>query len=152
MLCLRDSIRDDDPSVQRLLRVIEDADSLTALLLAAWQVARVLAVHVVEAVLAERARRPTAWPPCPLCGMSLRSKGFAPRQLTSLIGPIRWRRRVGRCPHGCDIPQVAPLDEALGGSPISGRAENSSAWVVPSQSLCRLPRRRGGWAGIVMAW
>jgi hypothetical protein len=25
MLCLRDSIRDDDPSVQRLLRVLEDA-------------------------------------------------------------------------------------------------------------------------------
>ena len=32
MLCLRDSIRDDDPSVQRLLRVVENADSLTALI------------------------------------------------------------------------------------------------------------------------
>jgi hypothetical protein len=117
MLCLRDSIRDDDPSVQRLLRVLEDADSLTTLLLAAWQVARVLAVHLVEAVRAERARQPTTWPPCPVCGTSLRSKGFAQRQLMSLIGPIQWRRRIGRCPRGCDIPQVAPLDEALGVQP-----------------------------------
>ena len=70
MLCLRDRIRADDPSVQRLLRVIEDADSLTALILAAWQVARVRAVHGVEAVLAERARQPPGWPPCPACGTS----------------------------------------------------------------------------------
>ena len=103
--------------MQRLLRVVENADSLTALILAAWQVARVLAVHVIEAVLAERARRPTAWPPCPVCGTSLRSKGFAPRQITSVCGPIRWQRRVGRCPQGCTIPQVAPLDDALGVQP-----------------------------------
>ena len=42
---------------------------------------------------------------------------MAPRQLRSLCGPIRWRRRVGRCPHACDIPQVAPLDVALGVQP-----------------------------------
>ncbi len=70
MLCLRDSIRDDDPSMQRLLHAVEDAPSLTALILATWQVARVLAVHLVEAVLDERARQPTAWPPCPTCGAS----------------------------------------------------------------------------------
>ena len=42
MLCLHDSIRDDDPDMQRLLRAVEDAPSLPALVLAAWQVARVL--------------------------------------------------------------------------------------------------------------
>ncbi|MGH7393618.1 MAG: ISKra4 family transposase [Candidatus Rokuibacteriota bacterium] len=117
MLCLHDSIRDDDPAVQRLLRAVEDAPSLTAVIMAAWQVARVLTVHLVEAVLAERARRPLAWPRCPQCGGFLRSKGFATRQVTSLFGPIRWRRRIGRCPHGCAIPQGAPLDEALGVQP-----------------------------------
>src|SRR2546430_3239916 len=91
MLCLHDTIHDDDPSVQRLLRAVEDARSLTALILAAWQVARVLSVHVVEAVLAERARGPTSWPPCPACGTPLQSKGFAPRQVTSVLGLIRWR-------------------------------------------------------------
>ena len=47
----------------------------------------------------------------------MRSKGFATRQLTSVLGTIRWQRRVGRCPQGCAIPQVAPLDEALGVPP-----------------------------------
>jgi hypothetical protein len=123
MLCLHDSIRHDDPAVQRLLRAVEDAHSLTDLILAAWQVARVLTVHLVEAVLAERACRPLAWPPCPRCGVSLRSKGFATRQVTSLFGPLQWRRRVGRCPQGCAIPQVAPLDEALGVQPYQRTSE-----------------------------
>jgi hypothetical protein len=35
----------------------------------------------------------------------------------SLFGPLRGRRRVGRCPHGCDIPQVAPFDALLGVPP-----------------------------------
>jgi len=114
MLCLTDSIRDDDPSVQRLLRAMEDARSLTALILAAWQVARVLAIHLVESVLADRARRPTSWPRCPQCGACLRSKGFVKRQVISLVGPIRWQRRIGRCPQGCETPQVAPFDDELG--------------------------------------
>ena len=117
MLCLHDSICYDAPSLQRLLRAVEDAHALSALLLAAWQVARVLTVHLVEAALAERARQPTAWPPCPACGRPLRSKGFATRQVKSLCGPIRWRRRVGRCPQGCALLQVVPLEEALGVQP-----------------------------------
>jgi hypothetical protein len=117
MLCLHASIRDDDPTVQCLLSAVEDAHSLSALILAAWQVARVLTVHLVEAVLAERARHPTRWPRCPQCGACFRSKGFAKRQIISLCGPIQWRRRVGRCSHGCETPQVAPLDEALGVQP-----------------------------------
>ena len=117
MLCLSDSIRHDDPCVQQLLRTIEEAQTLAQLILAVWPLARVLALHIVEYVLAERAQRPSAWPPCPTCGVPLRSKGFAQRQLMSLFGPLCWRRRVGRCPQGCTIPQVAPLDEALGVQP-----------------------------------
>ena len=117
MLCLSDSIRHDAPSVQQLLRTIEEAHTLTRLILAVWPFARVLARHIVEYVLAERAQRPIAWPPCPTCGTALRSQGFAQRERTSLCGPIRWRRRVGRCPHGCDIPQVAPFDAVLGVQP-----------------------------------
>jgi hypothetical protein len=117
MLCLNDSIRHHDPSVQRLLRAVEEARSLTMLVLAAWQVGRLLAVHLIEAVLAARARQPSAWPSCPRCGVALRSKGFATRQVISLCGPIQWRRRIGRCPQGCTIAQVAPLDDALGVQP-----------------------------------
>lgn len=117
MLCLLDSIRDADPSWQRLLSAVEDAHTLTELLLAAWPLARMVVVHVVEAVLATRARSPTCWPRCSACGTLLVSKGFVRRQVISLFGPIRWRRRVGRCPQGCPIGQVAPFDEALGVQP-----------------------------------
>jgi len=117
MLCLHDSIRHNDPAVPRLLSAVDAAPSLSALILAAWQVARVLTVHLVAAVLAERARPPTLWLRGPQCGAGVRSKGLAKRQITSLFGPIKWRRRVGRCPHGCETPQGAPLDEALGVQP-----------------------------------
>ncbi len=117
MLCLSDSIRHDDPSLQCLLRAVDETQTLTALLLAVWPLARTLAIHIVESVLAARARGPTCWPPCPACGAPLRRKGFAKRQVTSLFGTIRWQRRVGRCPHGCDIPLVAPLDGELGLQP-----------------------------------
>lgn len=114
MLCLSDSIRDDDPCVQHWLCTIEEAQTLPELILAAWALARVLARHLVEAVLAARARCPTSWPCCPQCGAGMRSKGFVKRQVLSLLGPLRWQRRVGRCPQGCETPQVAPLDADLG--------------------------------------
>ena len=147
MLCLHDSIRYDDPSVQRLLGVVEDAQTLTALMLAAWSLARVLAIHIVEAVLAQRALSPTSWPRCPQCGVFFRSHGFVKRQVTSLVGPIQWRLRVGRCPQGCGTPYVAPLDEVLGLGPISAPAGNSSTSGVHWRFLCRLPPRPSALAG-----
>lgn len=117
MLCLMDSIRQDEPAVQRLLHAVDEAHTLTEIILAVWALARVLAMHIVEAVLAERALSPTFWPRCPTCGTFLRSKGFVQRQVLSLFGPICWRRRVGRCPQGCETPPVAPLDEELGVRP-----------------------------------
>jgi len=117
MLCLSDSIRDDDPSLQRLFNTVLETQTLTELFMAVWPLSRLLTLRLVEAVLAERARRPTFWPRCPACGTWLESKGFVGRQITSLFGVVRWRRRVGRCPAGCAIGQVAPLDEELGLQP-----------------------------------
>jgi hypothetical protein len=71
MLCLSDSIRDNDPSVQRFLSAVEEARTLTALILAAWPFTRGLVIHIVEVVLAERARCPSSWPRCPRCGVPL---------------------------------------------------------------------------------
>ena len=114
MLCLSDSIRADAPCVQRVLCTMAEAPTLPELILAAWSLARVLARHLVEAVLAARARPPTSWPCCPQCGAGMRSKGVVKRQVLSLVGPLQWQRRVGRCPQGCATAQVAPLDDALG--------------------------------------
>jgi hypothetical protein len=65
MLCLSDSIYDDDPLVQRLLCTVEEARTRPELVLAVWSLARVLAIRLVASVLAERAHRPTLWPRCP---------------------------------------------------------------------------------------
>src|SRR5215510_7410299 len=106
MLCLMDSIRQDEPAVQRWLHAVDEAHTLTEIILAVWPLARVLAMHIVEAVLAERARSPTCWPRCPTGGTFLRRKGFVKRQVLSLCGPICGRRRGGRCPQGCATPPV----------------------------------------------
>ena len=114
MSCLRNSICQIDPSLQELVEAIENASTLTLLVLSAWRLARMLAMKLVVEVLTGRAQSPTQWPDCPKCGKRLHSKGFVPRQITSVIGFIRWKRRVGRCPKGCSIGQIAPLDKALG--------------------------------------
>jgi len=44
----------------------------------------------------------------------LQSKGFKARQIKSIIGNIKWKRRLGRCPNKCTIGQIAPFDEELG--------------------------------------
>ncbi len=114
MSCLRNSICQIEPSLQELMEAIENASTLTLLVLSGWRLARMLAMKLVMEVLTERAQRPTQWPNCPNCGKRLHSKGFVRRQITSMIGVVHWKRRVGRCPHGCEIGQVAPLDKALG--------------------------------------
>ncbi len=114
MSCLRNSICQIDPSLQELMEAIENSSTLTLLVLSAWRLSRVLAVKIVEESLIERAQRPTQWSDCPKCGKRLHSKGFVQRQIASMIGVVHWKRRVGRCPNGCEIGQVAPLDKALG--------------------------------------
>jgi hypothetical protein len=82
--------------------------------MAAWQLARILAVRLVEDTLTKRAQVKTEWEPCPKCGKRLQSKGFKPRQIKSIIGEVKWERRLGRCSNKCAIGQVAPFDKELG--------------------------------------
>jgi hypothetical protein len=81
MLCLSESIRYDEPRLQHGLQTAYHAANLTELIVAAWALARVMAVHVVESVLKEWASAPTVWPLCPQCGKPLRSKGFVRREI-----------------------------------------------------------------------
>lgn len=117
MACLMDTLSQTDPALQELVDAVKKATSLALIILATWQLARWLAVRLVEEELAARAQQPTEWPACPQCGARLESKGFVRRQIMTLLGLIHWQRRVGRCPDGCHIGQVAPLDVALGVQP-----------------------------------
>jgi hypothetical protein len=109
-----ETIRETNPEWQAMLDEIVKATTFSLLIMAAWQLARVLAVRVVEETLTSRAQTKTEWERCEQCGQRLQSKGFKPRQIKSIIGVIKWERRLGRCPNKCAIGQVASLDEALG--------------------------------------
>jgi hypothetical protein len=117
MSCLSQSIAQSDSVLQELVEKIRDAPSLALLILAALQLGRAVAVKVAEEVLNERGQAPTKWPRCPACGQKLESKGLASREMLTLIGRVKWWRRRGGCPAGCEIGQVIPLDEALGVQP-----------------------------------
>jgi hypothetical protein len=114
MSCLIDTIRETSPEWQTQFDELENAPTLSLLVIAAWQVARVLAVRLVEEILVKRAQVKTEWELCPKCGKRLQSKGFKPRRIKSIIGEIKWERRLGRCANKCVIGQVVPFDKELG--------------------------------------
>ena len=130
MPCLINTIREIDPEWQVLFDELGNATTLPLLIIAAWQLSRVLAVKIVEETLAERAQVKTEWQLCPKCGKRLQSKGFKPRQMKSILGDIKWKRRLGRCPNKCVIGQIAPFDEEL------GLASNQKSDVGLQQAAC----------------
>lgn len=99
---------------------LSQATSLTALVVKARQIGMEIARCLVESQLQQRAAAPTDWGRCPKCSSPLRSKGRQQRQVQTLVGEVCWHRRVGRCPHHCQIAQVAPFDECLGIIPNQG--------------------------------
>jgi len=114
MSCLIDILRETSPEWQTQFDELENAPTLALLIMAAWQLARVLAVRLVEEILTKRAQVKTEWEVCPKCGKRLQSKGFKPRRIKSIIGEIKWERRLGRCVNKCVIGQVSPFDKELG--------------------------------------
>ena len=113
MPCLIDNIQCHDETLQHLVCAIESATSLSSVVAVGWQIAQRVAVLLVEEVLAHRAQQQTPWSNCPMCGKKLQSKGFAQRQLTTIIGVIHFKRRLGRCPNRCRTGMIAPLDTQL---------------------------------------
>jgi hypothetical protein len=98
MSCLSNTIAQSDPSLQELIAKIKNAPSLALLILAALQLGRKVAVKVVEEVLNERGQAPDQGSVCPECGQNLESKGLKRREMMTLVGLVKWRRRVRVCP------------------------------------------------------
>ena len=111
---LSNSLWDYDPQFQEPLARLREATSLALMVMAVWTVVRMLAVRLLEEGLTVRAQQPETGPVCSRCERPLQSKGFRERVLQTLFGVSHWRRRVGRCPHGCAGSPIAPLDQALG--------------------------------------
>lgn len=100
-----------------LLDRLQQSQTLATIVIAAWQIGLSVARTLVEQQLNERAKQPTIWEACSVCGQRLHSKGFAVRQMLTIVGLVKWRRRVGRCPDGCAGSQSAPFDQELGIEP-----------------------------------
>ena len=108
------SLSQTAPSLRNQIEVVQQATKLSQMTLAGWWLGLAVAFLVVQEVLRARAQAPIEVQICPQCGRPLWSKGFGCRQLTTLLGVLHWERRVYRCPQGCCIGQVVPLDQALG--------------------------------------
>lgn len=106
-----------DPELAERLEVMAQERTLANLIWRGLQVSRLIAVKLIEEIIGKRADEAPESSQCARCGASLESKGRLPRQLVTIIGVVRWRRQVRRCPKGCKESQVAPLDEALGITP-----------------------------------
>ncbi len=120
------------------------SQKIAIMVIVGLQLARLLAVKLVEQELSRRAKEPTEWSGCPECGKRLGSKGQKPRQLDTIIGKISWSRRIGRCPNKCRIGQVAPLDQELALLPNQKSCQNlkqaacSLAVFIPYESAAIL--------------
>lgn len=110
-------IRRDDSKIEELRTTVQHAPTLALMILAALRLAMTIAVKIVEAELNERANQPCSWPRCPQCNARIENRGHKHRQMLTLIGIVHWWRKAGRCPNGCHIGLIAPLDVQLGLKP-----------------------------------
>ncbi len=117
MSCLSDSIAQSDPFLEEWVEKVRNASTLAMIVLAALQLGRVIAVKVVEEILNERGQAPDEGGACSKCGKKLESNGLKKREILTLIGWVKWRRRVRGCSDGCEIGQVVPSDKELGLQP-----------------------------------
>lgn len=69
--------------------LFDQAESLAGKVCTALQLGLLFARLLLEADLTQRAQVSHPWPECPQCGRRLRSKGFRPRQMVTLIGVVR---------------------------------------------------------------
>jgi len=97
---------------------LKEMPTLAMIVMCVVKTIQPLAALLVEEEVKRRAKLPETWPQCPHCGKRLRSKGFEAREIRTLIGLVKWKRRVGRCPNKCQDAQVAPLDKDLDIKPL----------------------------------
>jgi hypothetical protein len=104
-------------TLQPAMDSVYDAQRLDALVVRTWQLMRTVGVLLIQDVLRRRDEATVDWDRCPHCDTKLESRGRVPRGVLTLLGMVEWSRKLGRCPKGCKVGHVAPLDETLGLAP-----------------------------------
>lgn len=129
MSCLSHTIAQSDPSWQEMIDKIKQAPSLAWMILAALQLGRAIGVKVVEEILNERGQAPDGGGVCAACGQKLASKGLKGREMLTLLGLVKWRRRVRVCPGECESKPVVASDVSLGLAPYQ-RTSVEVQWLA----------------------
>ncbi len=114
MALLLEEIFRADQRLEPLVRSVRNSIELHKLVLSLFSLSLTLALIMAEEILNSRAQKANDRCNCPFCSCPLESKGLVDRVMKTLIGTIRWKRRVRRCKNGCPIGLVAPFDEELG--------------------------------------
>jgi hypothetical protein len=117
MITLDEEATLKDIEWQQMREELSQSTTLASIVLVAWQMGLWLARSIVEHELYKRSYQPQVWGVCLQCGERLQSKGFVERQILTLVGLVRWKRRVGRCPNRCRGSQQVPFDSVLGIEP-----------------------------------
>jgi len=109
--------------LKQICVTLQESPTLVIMVMSLWKFLRQLGAMFLEQTIEQRACQPESWGKCPSCGHKLESKGFQTRQILTLFGLIKWKRRIGRCPNGCHGSQVVPLDVGLGLHPYQQVSE-----------------------------
>ncbi|HSN24571.1 MAG TPA: hypothetical protein VLS45_10510 [Methylomicrobium sp.] len=105
---------DQKPEIQAAMQELQAAQTLQAMAIPALKLGRAVAACAIEAELNNRGQAPTERSLCPICGKPLESKGLVDRQIVTLCGVVKWKRRLYRDDCGCGNKPVCPNDQALG--------------------------------------
>jgi hypothetical protein len=108
-------------------RAVETAETLEAMMAAAWGLARALVLWMMSEVLAGRAAQPVSWPECPVCGERMRSQRLEAAAMDGRAGDREVAQACRALPAG--------VQDRAGGAPGSG---------VGSASASAHPCRRAG--------
>lgn len=102
----------NDPFIETARAKLQEMPTLAMMVMCLLELVRSLAVRLLEEELQRRALATFIWPRCHNCGKKLHRYGFRDRKILTLFGWIHWKRRIGRCPSGCN-GENAPLDKQL---------------------------------------
>jgi hypothetical protein len=108
---------DQKPEIQAAMQELQAAQTLQAMAIPALKLGRAVAACAIAAELDARGQAGQAAserPLCPICGKPLESKGLVERQMVTLCGVVKWKRRQYRDACGCGNKPVCPSDQALG--------------------------------------
>jgi len=104
-------IQRNKEDLQEEIEKLKQAENLAAIIAMAWKLVRIIGKSLVEEELRRRDKKKRNWPKCIKCNKRIENKGKRRRTIITSLGKIRIKRKIGRCPSGCQT--YTPLDKEV---------------------------------------